>query len=514
MAINPNIALSVRPWQSADPMEMAGRAMQLQGMQQQNDMRRQAFEQQKLAMQQQFEMRKAMQQAGGDPAKAAGILRGMGLFEQAAGIEKSQADLAKAQGETAKGQMGLLRDSLAFLGRNPSDQAITATLGGMARRGLLPAEVVDGFAADVMRLPPEQRARALAEASRTPDQLTALYAPKIERIDDGQQIQFRDVNPLTGGQQAPVQRQMTPGEQQAARDAAAGRGVTMRGQDMTASTAAARLKWEQENPSLATVDTAEGVFQVPNRGGAARQVLGPDGRPLAGKPPTEGQSNTAIFAARAAESNRILGDLAQQGELHGGAIKGAADSVPLIGQALGSVVNVTPGAKPSPAQQQVEQARRDFINAVLRKESGAVIADSEFANAERQYFPQRGDSPEVIAQKARNREVAIAGLSQAAGPALPRVQQAAGPTSLAGTVGRVSGQIGGAPNPVTPPDQRPRVSGQIGGGPGREEPRAPRRVAETDRMPMPREFPVGVVLTDQQSGRQYRNTGSAWEPIR
>src|SRR5690606_20051733 len=45
-----------------------------------------------------------------------------------------------------------------------------------------------------------------------------------------------------------------------------------------------------------------------------------------------------------------------------------------------------------------EQAERNFINAVLRRESGAAIADSEFENARMQYFPQPGDGPEVIEQ--------------------------------------------------------------------------------------------------------------------
>ena len=58
-----------------------------------------------------------------------------------------------------------------------------------------------------------------------------------------------------------------------------------------------------------------------------------------------------------------------------------------------------------------EQAQRDFVNAVLRRESGAVIAESEFANAQKQYFPQPGDSAAVEKlQKARNRQIAIQGL--------------------------------------------------------------------------------------------------------
>ena len=65
--------------------------------------------------------------------------------------------------------------------------------------------------------------------------------------------------------------------------------------------------------------------------------------------------------------------------------------------------------------QRYDQAKRDFINATLRRESGAAIADSEFANADKQYFPQPGDNPEVLEQKQRNRVEAIRGFASGAG---------------------------------------------------------------------------------------------------
>ena len=58
-------------------------------------------------------------------------------------------------------------------------------------------------------------------------------------------------------------------------------------------------------------------------------------------------------------------------------------------------------------RQQFEQSKRNFINSVLRRESGAVIADTEFENADKQYFPQPGDTPEVVKQKAENRNTVI-----------------------------------------------------------------------------------------------------------
>jgi len=61
---------------------------------------------------------------------------------------------------------------------------------------------------------------------------------------------------------------------------------------------------------------------------------------------------------------------------------------------------------------QIEQAQRDFINATLRRESGAAIAPSEFENAQLQYFPQPGDTPEVVKQKQKNREMQFAKIEE------------------------------------------------------------------------------------------------------
>jgi len=66
--------------------------------------------------------------------------------------------------------------------------------------------------------------------------------------------------------------------------------------------------------------------------------------------------------------------------------------------------------------QKFDQARRDFVNAQLRRESGAVISDEEFDNANKQYFPQPGDTEDVLRQKAQNRKVVIDGMKRDAGP--------------------------------------------------------------------------------------------------
>ena len=55
--------------------------------------------------------------------------------------------------------------------------------------------------------------------------------------------------------------------------------------------------------------------------------------------------------------------------------------------------------------QSLEQAQRNFLNATLRRESGAVISPSEFEEGRRQYFTIPGDAVATIKQKKANRDL-------------------------------------------------------------------------------------------------------------
>lgn len=140
-------------------------------------------------------------------------------------------------------------------------------------------------------------------------------------------------------------------------------------------------------------------------------AIGPDGKPLQGKGGNlnEGQANALTFANRMQASQDILDQMAKKGVFRGSLLKQGAEEVPLVGGALGMAANTVA----SPEQQQVEQAQRDFINAVLRRESGAAISMGEFSNAQKQYFDQPGDSRAVKDQKRASRQRVINGMLEA-----------------------------------------------------------------------------------------------------
>lgn len=222
-----------------------------------------------------------------------------------------------------------------------------------------------------------------------------------------------------------------------------------------ASAAKSRADMERDVRSgdLSVVTGPDGTVNIVNkRDRTAQQVTGPNGLPLvkgssggANKTMTEGQAKANLFGTRMVEANKIFDDLTSQGVSTVNQVKRAAEAVPLVGPGLGMLANST---VVSPGQQRLEQAQRDFINAVLRRESGAVIADSEFASAAQQYFTQPGDAPEVIAQKKKNRERA-AQLLLLEVPASVREQSAAIDAAPAGSrAGGATSGWGAAPAPA------------------------------------------------------------------
>ena len=136
------------------------------------------------------------------------------------------------------------------------------------------------------------------------------------------------------------------------------------------------------------------------------------------KPLNEGQANATAFGLRMKEADSILEDLAKKGVLKGAVVEG----VPFVGGALGQALPSALGGT-SAAQQQVNQAKSNFITAVLRKESGAVISDSEFDREDKKYFPQINDNPEVIKQKAKARKLAIQAIEVQAGPGAKSIRE-------------------------------------------------------------------------------------------
>jgi hypothetical protein len=206
-----------------------------------------------------------------------------------------------------------------------------------------------------------------------------------------------------------------------------------------------RLAWEKANPGYEVKEGEDGTMYGVNKrtlqavpitigaaapaGGAPVAGVSAGAAPAGGAVPfkgkgtalTESQGNATAYGMRMKEANSILEDLSKKGVLKGAVV----ESTPLVGGVLGRALPSALGGT-SEAQQQVNQAKANFITAVLRKESGAVISDSEFDRENEKYFPQINDNDAVIKQKANARKTAIRAMEIQAGPGAKQMGGASG----------------------------------------------------------------------------------------
>lgn len=159
---------------------------------------------------------------------------------------------------------------------------------------------------------------------------------------------------------------------------------------------------------------------IAKEGRAAAREIAKEGRATEreAENPKEAERISAGFADRMLQNEDIINQLGNKyarpgyGERAGG-------MVPIVGKELANI------ARPE-ERQKYYQAQEDWVRAKLRKESGAVIADEEMDREIRTYFPQIGDSPQVILQKDQARALANQAMVRNAGKGYKRITTADG----------------------------------------------------------------------------------------
>ena len=354
-----------------------------------------------------------------EAAKQSGLLRGLQIQEAQGGL--ADHDRARQQADALRQfymqQRGGAPTGASDAGAAP--QGMPAMPGAAPTPRPAPAAQADPYTARML-MAQQLRSAGFHEQADAQEAAALKFKPKfaneprtvrgpdgkpmlVQMADDGtvrpieggygvaEKLNFQSLggktvglDPYSGTTSASFQHTQTP-------DSIAGNAVTMRGQNMTDARA-------RENSAIAAA---------------------------AVKAPTEFQGKSAAYGLRATEADKLLNEL--NGKYSPAAInsKQSVESTWLVGGALGAATNKL---ALSSNDQRAEQAQRDFVNAVLRQESGAAIGQAEFDNAKKQYFPQPGDLPEVIAQKANNRQLAIQGFDNSAG----RAKMTAPPKPAAG----------------------------------------------------------------------------------
>ncbi len=113
--------------------------------------------------------------------------------------------------------------------------------------------------------------------------------------------------------------------------------------------------------------------------------------PVTGKAFTTTQSQAGTFAVRIEQADDFFSD----------------PNLRVFSSTIGFFI---PGRFKSDPRKEFEQAEKNLLTAILRRESGAAISKDEFDDARIVYIPQIGDAETVLREKAEARQTVFRGL--------------------------------------------------------------------------------------------------------
>jgi len=350
--------------------------------------------------------RELTRKSGGDMNKLSQLLYGAGNYKQGAAIDKTIAEQSKFKDDSAKTQAEVLDKSLSTF-RSYVPQINTPEAAGQYVAAMFDHPVLGKFAAnfgtreEVIKrnmegFAKDPRAWMVGSAGVTADKLLETLKGTRQNVNLGNVSQGTTTNYY--GEVVPGQTTKSPIGQSAdsvasvAQQERNSKRVDERSRESTAATLT--------KPFEITGEDGKPVLVQQDKQGNIKPVAGYGPKQGASKPMTEGQAKALQFGSRMQATEDVFTELEKSGVLT--STPGARS-----GFGIGSAINATQSAD----RQRLDQAKRDFINAILRRESGAAIGKDEFDSAEKQYFPQIGETdPKVIAQKRANRERSTRGV--------------------------------------------------------------------------------------------------------
>ena len=155
-------------------------------------------------------------------------------------------------------------------------------------------------------------------------------------------------------------------------------------------------QWER----VGGVKAPTGMSITTNPDGTVSVTQGPTG----GGKMTELNSKDMVYATRAAGALPIIDSM--------------GDALISLSESVGGQAPVVGNYMKSPQYQQAEQAGKEFLQAILRKDTGAAITTQEINEYGTVYLPGPGDYPELLAQKKASRQRALQALAAGIPPDL------------------------------------------------------------------------------------------------
>ncbi len=364
---------------------------------------------------------------------------GLGLRKDFRDEAKNQREAHAAELKAGHDRAETIAAGLNYVTKQPPEQQAQAYT-----KFLDYAQNVIGL--DVSKMPreydPQQAAIGVAQMDKLKDQLAReLDKFKFEHVSGNTQYQGgittrgQDINQELGQQR----NALTAQSQQ----------IQMRGQNMTDARAQERNRLEYGDggtmPAGDRVLTPEEVElrHLP----PGDYLLGKKGtiKPLKPTALTESQGAATAYGLRAVDMDKTLVQMEEGG--FDPNTKGFAKDMVTSG-------NVMTNWMASSKGQKYVNAGKNFIAAILRKESGASISASEWDSGRELYIPMPGDGKDKLEQKRQNRKLAIEGMRVQAGQGASKI-----PETYAGAPKTETGFIETGPNgnPIVTPTARDNV---------------------------------------------------------
>jgi hypothetical protein len=162
------------------------------------------------------------------------------------------------------------------------------------------------------------------------------------------------------------------------------------------------------------VDVPQGMTIESDGQGGFRMVQGAGA--ATSKPFTEGQSKDVVYATRAQGALQVLEPVAEELTSLGSQVAGYDPT------------GIVRSRVQSPEYQVARNAGDEFLQAILRKDTGAAITRDEQTLYGETYLPQPGDGPEVLEAKRAARQRAVAAINAGMSPAqMIAAEKALGP---------------------------------------------------------------------------------------
>lgn len=414
MALDPSIITGIRPVQIDSPVNALAQVLKAQSMQQENQLgqaKLDEYQRSKARQNKLLDLVKSLP-AGTTDTQRIDALKGGGYFDEADKLQSGMLSRQKIESEakakewdTQAKKLDLAGQAFGAVRQNPTLENANQVLDYLGQNGVYSPETVAQYKATVAADP--SKIASLADTAFRTVLGAKEQLMKTDTRNLGGTTQTIGVDPVSGKTTV-----LNSAVNTVSPDAQLSASTARRGQDISAATA---QRGQNMTDARARDQIAAGKVPSGYRAGPDGTLVAISGGPAdpSNKPPTEFQGKSAAFGARAEQADKILSELQGKYSPAGINAKNSTSEIWGVGGVLGAGLNM--GL--SESSQRADQAQRDFVNAVLRQESGAAIGAGEFDNARKQYFPQPGDSAAVIAQKAANRKLAVQGLKTNAGHA-------------------------------------------------------------------------------------------------